>query len=377
LNAGVDATHGADDARFMASALALARRGLGNVWPNPSVGCVIVRDGIVVGRGWTQPSGRPHAETEALAVAGDAARGATAYVTLEPCGHHGQTGPCADALVAAGVARVVVAMVDPDPRVSGQGLARLERAGLVVETGLMAEAAREVNQGYLLRTETGRPMVTLKLAVSLDGRIAAHTGDSRWITSEDARAAGHGLRATHDAVAVGIGTATADDPHLTCRLPGLPPRPPTRIVFDSRLRMPLTRQLVATARAAPTWIVTLEETVAESAVERARAFADLGVRLFPVSGGETGRISIAAALGALGAAGLTRILVEGGASLASAFLLEGWVDAIVLYRAPMIIGGDGIAAVAGLGLERVADAKSFRLVDRRQIGVDTAETYAR
>ncbi len=367
----------AADQRAMEAALALARRGLGSVWPNPSVGCVIVKDGVVVGRGWTRPGGRPHAETEALAAAGEAAKGATAYVTLEPCGHHGQTGPCADAIIAAGIARVVVAVSDPDPRVSGRGLARLVAAGVAVETGLLAEAAAEVNQGYLLRVNSGRPMVTLKLAVSLDGRIGAHNGDSQWITGEDARAASHGLRAAHDAIAVGIGTAMVDDPHLTCRLPGLPVRHPVRIVFDSRLRLPLTRQLVATAGHVPTWIVTLAETVAESAIERAQAFTDLGVVLFPVEGGEAGRISIAAALLALGGAGLTRVLVEGGGKLAAAFLLEDQVDTLALYRGPSIIGGDGVAAVAGLGLERVADAAKFRLIDRRQMGVDMAELYAR
>ena len=258
------------DRRFMAGALALARRGLGNVWPNPSVGCVLVKDGRVVGRGWTQPGGRPHAETEALGRAGDAARGATAYVTLEPCCHQGQTGPCTDALIAAGVTRAVVAIADPDSRVAGQGLARMREAGIAVETGLLADAAHDLNRGYLSRVETGRPIVTLKLAVSLDGRIAAHTGDSQWITAEDARAAAHGLRASHDAVAVGIGTVLADDPHLTCRLPGMPIRPPVRIVFDSRLQLPLTSQLVATAAAIPTLIVTLAET-AEHSADRAEA----------------------------------------------------------------------------------------------------------
>ena len=367
----------AADARFMEIALALARRGLGNVWPNPSVGCVIVKDGVVVGRGWTRSGGRPHAETEALAMAGSAASGATAYVTLEPCSHQGQTGPCADAIIAAGVARVVTAITDPDSRVSGEGLARMAEAGIVIETGLLAAPAQEINQGYFVRNKAGRPMVTLKLALSLDGKIGAHTGDSQWITAEDARAASHGLRATHDGVGVGVGTAIEDDPHLTCRLPGLPVRHPVRVVFDSRLRLPLTRQLVVTAASIPTWIVTLEETVEESAVERARAFADLGVTLFPVAGGETGRISIAAALRALGQAGLTRFLIEGGGKLASAFLLENQVDALALYRGPSIIGGDGIPGIAGLGLERVADAMRFRLVDSRAIGPDRIESYAR
>ncbi len=365
------------DRRFMQAALALAGRGLGNVWPNPAVGCVIVKDGIVIGRGWTQPGGRPHAETEALARAGDAARGATAYVSLEPCSHHGQTPPCADALAAAGVSRVVAAMVDPDERVSGGGLARLRDAGIAVESGLLGDEAARLNRGFLSRITLGRPMVTLKLAATLDGRIAAHNGDSQWITAEDARAAAHGLRASHDAVAVGNGTAATDDPHLTCRLPGLPLRPPVRIVFDSRLQLPLTRQLIATARTVPTWIVTLAETIEESAIERAEALTELGVVLIPTSAGENGRISVAEALQALGEAGLTRLMVEGGGKLAASFLAESLVDEIALFRGPSIIGGDGIPSIAGLGLERVADAPRFSLTDSRRLGVDTFEAYSR
>ncbi len=363
------------DRRFMAAALALAGRGLGNVWPNPAVGCVIVKDGRIVGRGWTQSGGRPHAETEALRRAGKAAKGATVYVTLEPCSHHGQTPPCADALIAAGVARVVAAIIDPDPRVSGHGLERMRDAGIKVETGLMADAAEILNEGYLTRTATGRPMVTLKLAATLDGRIATHNGDSQWITDEGARAMAHGLRATHDAVAVGIGTASSDDPHLTCRLPGLPVRPPARIVYDSRLQLSLTRQLVTTARDVPTWIVTLEETVAESAAERAAALEDLGVVLIPVGADDYGRISVAQSLQALGEVGLTRLMVEGGGKLAASFLAEGLVDRVALFRGPSIIGGDGIAAIGPLGLDRVADAPGFRLADQRKIGQDTVESY--
>jgi len=365
----------AADRRFMASALALARRGLGNVWPNPAVGCVIVKDGIVVGRGWTQPGGRPHAETEALGRAGDAALGATAYVTLEPCSHHGQTPPCADALIAAGVTRVVVAVGDPDSRVAGQGLARLQAGGVAVECGLLADEASDLNQGYLLRIETGRPLVTLKLAISLDGRIAARTGDSQWITGEDARAAAHGLRASHDAIAVGMGTAATDNPHLTCRLPGLPVRPPIRILFDSRLQFPLTRRLIADAKTFPTWIVTLDESVDGSTSERAEALTDLGVTLVPVPAGNSGRISITEALRALGGMGLTRLLVEGGGKLASSFLTEGLADRLTVFRAPLIIGGDGIPAIAGLGLERVAEGPRFRLTDSRGVGADRMEFY--
>jgi len=231
----------------MRSALELARRGLGIVAPNPAVGCVLVQGGRVVGRGWTQPGGRPHAETEALRRAGAASRGAVAYVTLEPCCHWGQTPPCTDALVAAGVRRVVVGAEDPDPRVSGRGIERLRAAGIEVELGICAEAAAELAAGFLLRMRAGRPLVTLKLATTLDGRIATHGGESQWITGPLARQRAHALRADHDAIMVGSNTAVVDDPLLTCRLAGLAARSPVRIAVDSRLRVPLTHKLVAGA----------------------------------------------------------------------------------------------------------------------------------
>ena len=239
------------DRRYMALALALAERGLGNVWPNPAVGCVLVRDGRIVGRGWTQPGGRPHAETEALARAGDGAQGATCYATLEPCAHHGETGPCADALVQAGIARAVVATEDPDPRVAGRGNARLEAAGIGVTRGCMEEEARALNAGFLSRVEKGRPLVTLKLASTLDGRIATHTGDSRWITGAQARARAHLLRARHDAVMVGAASALADDPALTCRLPGMADASPVRVVIDGSARLPAGHALIAAPASSP------------------------------------------------------------------------------------------------------------------------------
>src|SRR5918994_6733853 len=227
------------DRAHMAAALALSRRGLVNTWPNPAVGCVIVREGRVVGRGWTQPGGRPHAETEALARAGDQARGATAYVTLEPCSHWGRTPPCCDALIAAGVARVVVATGDPDPRVDGRGMRRLREAGIAVDQGLLEAEARAVIAGFVRRITRGLPLVTLKLATTLDGRIATASGESRWITGAAARRAAHALRARHDAVLVGSGTVLADDPDLTCRLPGMERGVPiARVVADARLRTP-------------------------------------------------------------------------------------------------------------------------------------------
>ncbi|MGY4803023.1 bifunctional diaminohydroxyphosphoribosylaminopyrimidine deaminase/5-amino-6-(5-phosphoribosylamino)uracil reductase RibD, partial [Teichococcus aerofrigidensis] len=220
----------AQDVAQMRAALALAARGLGNTWPNPAVGCVIVKEGVVVGRGWTAPGGRPHAETEALRRAGAAARGATAYVTLEPCCHWGRTPPCADALIAAGVARVVVAMQDPDPRVDGAGLRRLREAGIAVASGMLEAEARALNAGFLKRLASGLPLLTLKLATTLDGRIATRAGESQWITGPAARRAAHALRGRHDAVLVGSGTALADDPDLTCRLPGFAPVPTVRVV---------------------------------------------------------------------------------------------------------------------------------------------------
>ncbi|MEC9167019.1 MAG: bifunctional diaminohydroxyphosphoribosylaminopyrimidine deaminase/5-amino-6-(5-phosphoribosylamino)uracil reductase RibD, partial [Pseudomonadota bacterium] len=250
------------DKRWMSAALNLARRGLGNVWPNPAVGCVVVSQGRVVGRGWTQPGGRPHAEAMALAAAGPAAAGGCAYVTLEPCAHHGRTPPCADALIAARLARVVYAVGDPDPRVAGAGAARMKAAGLAVETDVLADAAYALNLGFFSRVTRRRPMFTLKMATSLDGRIATRTGASQWITGPAARAHGHRLRAEHDAIMVGSGTAVADDPALTCRLPGLRDRSPLRVLCDSGLRTSPTSKMFADQTAAATWVATTEAAAA-------------------------------------------------------------------------------------------------------------------
>ena len=244
-----------DDSRFMALALALGRRGLGRTWPNPAVGAVIVKDGVVVGRGWTQPGGRPHAETEALRRAGDAARGATLYVTLEPCSHFGKTPPCADAIVAAGVARVVSAIEDPNPEVAGKGHARLRAAGIAVDVGIGAEAARRDHAGHIRRMRDGRPHVMLKLAISADGKAAAAGRKPIAITGDAARERVHLMRAQSDAIMVGIGTALADDPLLTCRLPGMAKTSPVRVVLDSGLRLPLGSRLVNSAREVPLWVI--------------------------------------------------------------------------------------------------------------------------
>ena len=245
----------AADWRFMALALSLGRRGLGRTWPNPSVGAVIVKDGIIVGRGWTQPGGRPHAEVEALRHAGEAARGATLYVTLEPCSHFGKSPPCADAVIAAGVSRVVSAIEDPNPEVAGQGHARLRAAGIAVEIGLGADQARRDHAGHILRVTQRRPRVLLKLAISADGKAGAPGGKPVAITGEEVRARVHLLRAENDAIMVGIGTVLADDPQLTCRLPGMAKRSPVRVIADSALRLPLVSKLVQSARDTPVWTI--------------------------------------------------------------------------------------------------------------------------
>lgn len=355
----------------MRAALLLARRGLGNVWPNPAVGCVLVKDGRVVGRGWTQPGGRPHAETEALAQAGAAARGATAYVSLEPCSHHGKTPPCAEALIAAGVARVVAALEDPDPRVSGRGLAMLRAAGISVECGLCADEAAELNAGFLSRIRLHRPLVTLKLATTLDGRIATRLGESRWITGPEARAFAHRLRAESDAILVGSGTALADNPDLTCRLPGLEERSPVRIVADGRLRLPLTGRLVASANETPTWVLTLEG--AEEI--RRQALIDVGVEVIDLPEGPDHSLDMASALDALGDSGITRLLVEGGSRLAAGLLRARLVDRLVWLRAPSVMGGDGLPAAQGFGVQTLAEIARFQRISSAPIGQDVVEFY--
>jgi diaminohydroxyphosphoribosylaminopyrimidine deaminase/5-amino-6-(5-phosphoribosylamino)uracil reductase len=352
----------------MAHALRLGARGLGQVWPNPAVGCVILREGRVVGRGWTQPGGRPHAETEALARAGDAARGATAYVTLEPCAHHGATPPCAEALIAAGIARVVSAQEDPDPRVAGRGHAMLRAAGIAVETGVMEAEARAQQAGFLSRILRGRPWVTLKLAASIDGRIATASGESRWITGEAARRMVHALRMSHDAVMVGGGTARADDPDLTVRGLGAT-RQPVRIVLSAGLDLPREGRLARTARGVPVWLV-------HGPAADAAAWEALGARTIGVAAPE-GRVDPAAAMAALGAAGLTRVLCEGGGGLAASLLAAGLVDEVVAFAAGLAIGADGRAAVGPLGLGALKDAPRFVLAGVDRAGGDAVIRWVR
>ncbi len=358
-----------DDLRYMRHALALAARGLGRVAPNPAVGCVIVSpEGHVIGRGWTQIGGRPHAETMALVAAGEAARDATAYVTLEPCAHHGQTPPCADALVEAGVARVVGAVEDPDPRVKGQGFARLREAGIAVTTNVLADAAMQLNKGFFLRVSTGRPLVTLKIAQSLDGRTASASGESQWITGVEARRHGHLLRARHDAILVGIETALADDPALTCRLPGLEGASPIRVVLDSRLRLGSASKLAQTAGDVPTLVFTTAKADSE-------ALLAVGVEVIKTAADARGQPDLAAVLTALAERGVTRLLVEGGSIVHAAFLNRGFVDRLEVFTAPMVLGGAGkgsVGAFAALGLE---EAPHFVRESARRLGPDMLESY--
>lgn len=359
------------DARHMAHALALGRRGMGQCWPNPAVGCVIVRGERVVGRGWTQPGGRPHAETQALAMAGEAAQGATAYVTLEPCAHHGQTPPCADALVTAGVARVVAAVPDSDPRVSGQGFERLRHAGISVTTGVLAEQALRDHAGFFLRIEQGRPWVTLKLAMSTDGRIATATGESQWITGPAARRRVHALRASHDAVMVGAGTARADDPALTVRGFG-DRRQPVRIVASRHIDLPLMSQLARTARDVPVWLCHGPEARGELRT----AWEGLGAKLLPCQVA-SGRIEPVSLLQSLAAEGLTRVFCEGGGQLAAALLAADLVDELHVFTAGLVLGAEGHPGIGALGVERLSDAPRFQLVDFTVEGNDVHHIWHR
>lgn len=348
----------------MRAALALARRGLGRVWPNPSVGCVIVRDGRVIGRARTADGGRPHAETQALAM-GDA-RGATAYVTLEPCAHTGQTGPCAEALVRAGVARVVIAQTDPDPRVDGGGITILRNAGIEVKTGVCAAEAALLQRGFTARITQGRPMVTLKLASTLDGRIATASGESQWITGPAARTHVHAQRAAHDAVMVGAGTLRADDPQLTVRGMGDVPQP-VRIVVSRSLDLPPAARMFHD-RAAPVWLCHGEAATTAQRGQFGRA------RLIECA--QEGRnLDPSAVLKALGDAGLTRVYCEGGGALAASLLAAGLVDEIHLYLAGKIIGAEGTPSIAAMGLAKLGDAPRFTLATHRQIGPDVMQVW--
>ena len=362
-----------NDLAHMKAALALARRGLGIVWPNPAVGCVIVKDGHVVGRGWTQPGGRPHAETEALRRAGTRARGATAYVTLEPCSHTGKTGPCAQALIEAGVTRVVSAIRDPDERVAGRGIEMLRQAGLQVEEGLCQSEADEVNQGFFSRIRQGRPFVTFKTATTLDGYIATDDGKSKWITGPEARAEGHMIRATHDAVLAGIGTVVADDPMLNCRLPGLGDRNPVRVVLDTTLRIALEGKLVSSAKEQPLWLFCLPGM---NPGKRA-ILEDSGAKVFDCQPDADNRIDVMAMLRILGDQGITRLMVEGGGETAASLFRADRIDQLAWFRASSVMGAGNREGIAGLRLQKLADMPRFALQAARTVGQDMMEIYRR
>lgn len=357
----------------MTLALRLAERGLGQTWPNPPVGCVVVNEGRIVGRGWTQPPPGNHAEVEALRRAGRFAIGATAYVTLEPCCHYGRTPPCTMALIHAGIRRVVVATTDPFPRVDGRGIDQLRQAGIKVDTGLMRAEAEAHNAGFLLSITQKRPLVTLKLAASLDGKIATRTGDSMWITGERARMSGHRLRATHDAIMVGRGTALIDDPTLTCRLPGLTDRSPVRVVLDRQCRLPLTSRLVQTAREIPTWLIA----GAEAPAAAVSACQDAGIEVIPVDldAQVESQLDLAKVLTALAEKGITRLLVEGGALVAASLLRLRLVDHLAMFQAPMVIGGDGRSAIDDLAIDRLGQAPSFERNACEVLASDLGATY--
>ena len=358
------------DAAFMAVALSLAARTIGDCAPNPSVGCVLVKDGVVVGRGWTQSGGRPHAETQALAQAGPGAKGATAYVTLEPCSHHGKTPPCADALIAAGVARVVSAVGDPDPRVSGAGLAKLRAAGIAVEEGVGAAEAARVAAGFFLRIRHKRPLFALKVATTLDGRMALANGQSKWITGPAARGLVQALRARFDAILVGSGTAVADDPLLTCRLDGYAGRPKVRVILDRRLRLAATARLAVTAADFPTWVIT-------GGTAKAEALRAAKVEVIELDMGLGDPDFIRAAAGTLAERGLNRVMIEGGAGIAGAFLKAGLVDQIAWFRAPAIIGGDGLGAISPLQATDLAALARFKRRETLTLGDDQVDFLER
>ena len=368
MNAGRD-----DDERWMAAALRFGRRNFGLTAPNPCVAALIVRDGIVVGRGVTAPSGRPHAEVVALAEAGDAARGATIYVTLEPCSHTGVTPPCAEAIVAAGIGRVVAALEDPDGRVAGRGLARLRDAGIAATVGVGAAQARRDHRGHILRVTAGRPMVTLKLAMTADGYAAGDEHDARLaITGEAANGVVQVMRSLHDAIMIGAGTARDDDPLLTVRLPGVAQKP-LRIVLDPQLELPLASRLVATAGEFPTLVVA----TAAAPAEREAALAAKGVETVRVEADPPGGVDLGAALRLLGQRGVTRVFSEGGPRVASRLIALGLVDEVALFSALKPLGRSGLRALDAAAHAALVDLAQYRALEPETYGTDTLRRFER
>jgi len=358
------------DERFMRLALSLGRRGLGNTWPNPAVGCVIVKDGVIVGRGWTQPGGRPHAEVEALRRAKRHAKGATLYATLEPCSHEGKTPPCADAIIKAGVARVVSALEDPNPEVAGQGHARLRDKGIAVDIGLCADEARRAHAGHIERITAGRPHVMLKLAVSADDKAGLAGRKQAMITGDEARERVFLMRAQHDAILVGLGTILADNPQLTARLPGLYERSPVRVVLDAQLRVPLSLSVISTCRDVSTWVFCSHKAspMAEEIL------VAKGAKVFRVDDTQ-GRLDLEEVMKVLGAQGITRLMVEGGPTVAASFVAADLVDEFMLLRGPKEIGTAGIAPLEGMALDKLTG--TMKPLESETLGADILEHYER
>lgn len=364
------------DQRFMGVALALAKRGLGRTAPNPAVGAVIVRPGsepLVVARGWTQPGGRPHAEAMALDIAGDDARGATLYVTLEPCSHHGRTPPCVDAIIAAGIARVVCATGDPDPRVSGKGIERLTDAGIDLSLGCCSQEADWLNRGHSLRVTKQRPFVQLKIAVGADGLLAPGDGQPVWVTGDSARAQSHLLRARADAVLVGSGTVSADDPDLTCRLPGMEGRSPIRIVLDGGARTSPDARLFSRLALAPIWIICN----ADADKTRREALEAKGARVIECGTEALGRIDLGMVLEILAQNGITRLMVEGGPCVARSFFDHNLIDEAVFATGNKPVGNQGLRPFVDDGLDLLTNSEHFRLHNERRLGADRIAVYRR
>jgi diaminohydroxyphosphoribosylaminopyrimidine deaminase/5-amino-6-(5-phosphoribosylamino)uracil reductase len=361
-----------DDERYMKLALALGARGLGHTWPNPAVGAVIVKDGVIVGRGWTQPGGRPHAETVALKRAGEAAGGATIYVSLEPCSHKGRTPPCADAIIKAGVARVVSALEDPNPEVAGAGHKKLTEKGIQVDVGLCADEARRTHAGHIRRITAGRPHVTLKLAISSDEKVGLAGRRAIQLTGEEAGDHVFRIRAQNDAIMVGVGTVLADNPALTCRLPGMFELSPIRVVLDSQLRVPLAAHVIATVRETPTWVFAVQGASGIAA----EILTDRGAKVFRV-GSREGKLELPDILKVLADEGITRLMVEGGPTVAGSFVEADLVDEAVLFHARQAIGTEGIDALEGMPLTALTQSPRLKLRSTEQYGADRADFFER
>ena len=378
----------AQDQNMMTVAIGLAERHIGQTWPNPSVGCVIVQNNLdhatapkIIGRGVTALGGRPHGETIALAEAGPHAKGATAYVTLEPCCHYGETPPCTDALIEAGIKRVVIGMIDPDPRMDGGGVMRLRQAGIAVTqlklTNNLAVRCHALVAGFVTRMQQKRPLVSVKIASSLDARIATSTGESRWITGAAARQRGHLLRARHDAIMIGSETALRDDPMLDCRLPGMADWSPIRIILDGRLRLPLDAKLVKTCSNVPTWLFTdeahLKAPNSSETASKIEKLSTAGVKIFGGARQADGQLDLTEILPILAREGLTSILVEGGGKLIASVIKQNYLDRLYWFRAPLILGGDGVSAIPHAvytGQQALADLPRLELIGSEEFAGD-------